>query len=413
MPELAEEHGPKPASLIEILWVMGRLGCIAFGGPVAHLAHFQKELVEKRKWVSAEAFTELIAFSQFLPGPASSQVGMCLGLIRGGFFGMLCAWFAFTLPSVLLLFAAAIGVFTLSTQSMSWLHGLLAAVVAIVADAIFKLGIKLCPDPKRLSFAIITAIFMLLFPGLWTQLLVIGCGALLGLTFLRKDTQSADALHPIPLKNPKLLIGLGSLIFVVAILLPITLSSFFTDNGALSLYAHFSKTGSLVFGGGHVVLPMLQADIVNNNWLSNEVFLAGYGLTQAVPGPIFTFSSYLGAAISQQHPSMGSPMGLTAASVFGIFLPSLAMVAGLLPLWQRLRQYTSMRSALLGVNACVLGLLVAACYNPVLTKAIDLKEPTYAIAIILGSWLLLTVWKTPAWAVVAVAAFAGYSLNLS
>ena len=273
------------SSLLEIFSVMGRLGCVAFGGPVAHLAHFQRELIAKRRWLSDEEYADLIAFCQFLPGPASSQVGMGIGLRRGGLLGMFTAWFAFTMPSVLVLVIAAIGFSWFAGSNNSWLHGLLAAVVAVVADAVFKMGKKLCPDAKRMSFALLATAAMVLVPTMWMQLGVIAGGALAGLLLLPKpevsETESSESAR---LSRTTILCGWA--ILLAAVVLPIIgyRLSGNTDATLLNVYASFAQTGSLVFGGGHVVLPMLQAEVVGPGWMNDQQFLSGYGITQAMPG---------------------------------------------------------------------------------------------------------------------------------
>ena len=396
---------------------MLRLGCIAFGGPVAHLAHFQKEIIEKRKWISEESYAELIAFCQFLPGPASSQVGMCLGLLRGSIGGMLSAWFAFTMPSVILLFLAAIGVYHFSDQNISWLHGLLIAVVAIVADAIIKLGKKLCPDNTRLTFAIIAATVMLLFPGILSQLLVIVGGAIAGICCCKQASTASTQHTAIAVQHKKACAAFAIIVGLLAIAAPICMSQLSPNPEPqqirpLDVYAHFNKTGSLVFGGGHVVLPMLQEDIVGNQWLNDDQFLAGYGLTQAVPGPIFTFSAYLGTAIATHSTTDCSPVTLCVLAVLGIFIPSFVFVTGLLPIWQRLQRFSLARQALLGINASVLGLLIAAFFEPVWSKAMAVEKPALALSFALVAWLLLSIWKWPAWAVVLLAAIGGQLTQL-
>lgn len=405
------DRDSRRGSVVEILGIMGRLGCIAFGGPVAHLAHFQRELVERRRWVDAEEYADLIAFCQFLPGPASSQVGMCLGLRRAGLAGMCAAWFAFTMPSVLLLLAAAAGVAHLGHGDRGWLAGLLAAVVAIVADAVCKLGRKCCPDARRLSLAVVAAVAMLLAPQPWVQLLVILGGAAAGLALLPRPTAEAARAAPGMRLGPMTMtVGWGILFALVVA--PIVLAAVLAPSqGPLAVYAAFARTGALVFGGGHVVLPMLQAEVVGPGWLDDATFLAGYGVTQAMPGPIFTFSAYLGAAIGAGG-GWASMLGFATAALFGVFMPSFGLVAALMPLWQRLRAAPRIRQALHGVNAAVIGLLIAALYQPVWRKAVAVEEPARAVAVILGAWLLLAVWRLPAWAVVALAATAGAAIGL-
>lgn len=385
---------------------MLRLGCMAFGGPAAHLAFFERELVEKRRWVDAAEFADLIAFCQFLPGPASSQVGMCLGMRRAGFFGMLSAWFAFSLPSVIVLMLVAGGLNHWSTSPGPWLMGLLAGVVAIVADAVLKMGRKLCPERRTQSFAVGAACLMLLLPYAWTQIVVILCGAVLGLVCLKAPQRSLGE----PDSNVKggLSAGVGWLILGCGVLLPASLTWW---SGGLEMpllvrmYAAFAKTGALVFGGGHVVLPMLEAEVVTPGWMSHEQFLSGYGVTQAMPGPIFTLSAFLGATAGLNAGATGVQVVLYGAVAFlGIFMPSFGFVAALLPLWGRLRQSSQAQRALAGINASVVGLLIAALYRPVWTKAVGGELPSLAVGLVLLSLHLLMHWKLPAWLTLIVAA---------
>jgi len=390
---------------------MGRLGCVAFGGPVAHLAHFQRELVERRRWIEEREYADLIAFCQFLPGPASSQVGMGLGLMRAGLPGMFAAWIAFSAPSVLALLLLAAGLGSLTGGTDGWLPGLLCGVVAVVAEAVWKMAKKLCPGPRHMTLAVAGATVMLVSPLATTQLAVIGAGALGGLLWLERPAADASDTPPQRLSRSTMAFGWAVLAFAVA--LPIAWSQLSGGGSAgpataPHVYAAFAQTGTLVFGGGHVVLPMLQAEVVNPGWMTDAQFLTGYGVTQAMPGPIFTLSSYLGAVVGQNaDPTWPSFLTMASAALFGIFAPSFGFVAALLPLWHRMRASTRARQALQGINATVVGLLLAALYNPVWTKAIHGDQaPTY-VAIAAVSWLLLVVWQRPAWIVLMVAALAG------
>jgi chromate transporter len=415
------QHPEQPASpaspeatgtLTEIAMTMGRLGCIAFGGPVAHLAHFRRELVERRRWLSDEDFIDLVAFCQFLPGPASSQVGMGIGLRRGGFLGMLVAWFCFTMPSVVVLIAAAAGLGALTGYPLGWLHGLLAGVVAIVAHAVLKMGAKCCPNRAAISIAIVATMVMLAVPTTWMQLVVIAGGALLGFALPRPALpESIDVSRNL---GKKIMLT-GWSILIVLVLLPIFLSVLTgrEQANALTVYGVFAQTGSLVFGGGHVVLPMLEAEVVGPGWMTEQQFLAGYGATQAMPGPIFTLSAFLGAVTGANLATgWGSFFMLSSMALLGIFMPSFGFICAWYPMWDRLRQNMSMRRALQGINAAVVGLLVAALYDPVWTKAMAVENHVGAVCIVIGAWLLLAVWKLPAWAVVALAALSGVMLEL-
>jgi len=413
MKEQSEPLHRPGGNTLEVFGVMIRLGCMAFGGPVAHLAHFQRELIEKRKWLPENEYADLIAFCQFLPGPASSQVGMGLGLLRAGLPGMFAAWAAFSLPSVALLLLAAGGMHLLSDSDLGWLHGLLAGIVAIVADAIWKMGKKLCPSPKHTSLAIVSGALMLLFNHPVAQLGVIAFGALGGLLLLPKPSSSPTTGPSNHLGRTPIILGWTILAVFVALPIFASLAVGGSEPSWLNVYASFAQTGSLVFGGGHVVLPMLQAEVVDPGWLSDPQFLAGYGVTQAMPGPIFTLSSYLGATIGANSGSGELAFFVYGAlALIGIFMPSFGFIAALFPLWNRLRASARTRQALAGINASVIGLLIAALYDPVLTKGLGNDEPHLSLAVVLMSWLLLVVWKRPAWMVVLGAAGAGAALQL-
>ncbi|MHC5067711.1 MAG: chromate efflux transporter, partial [Planctomycetota bacterium] len=363
-------------------------------------------LIDKRRWLKADDYADLIAFCQFLPGPASSQVGMGIGLLRAGIPGMLTAWLAFTLPSALLLAAAALGLNAFGGSYDGALHGLLAGVVAVVAHAVLGMGRKLCPDPARITIAIASAITMLLLPQAWMQLTVIASGAVIGLLLPPPPPTASNDEHSPHLSRTTIICGWAILIGLVAT--PILLSHL-GDNQArnpLNVFAVFAQTGCLVFGGGHVVLPMLQLEVVDPGWLNNDQFLTGYALTQTMPGPIFTLSSYLGTSIGLINGTTAA-LGYGAAALLGIFVPSFGMVAALLPLWHRLRRNTTIRRALLGINAAVVGLLAAALYQPVWSKALAVERPHVAVAIALLTWLLLAVWQRPAWLALAIAALIG------
>lgn len=416
MAEIEDQRGDDATvargGLAEIAFAMGRLGCVAFGGPVAHLAHFRSELVERRGWMKDADFADLVAFCQFLPGPASSQVGMGLGLARGGLPGMFIAWFFFSMPSVILLLIAAAGLGALSGYAMGWLHGLLAGVVAIVADAVLKMGRSCCPSRGTISIAVLATMVMVLLPGALMQILVIIGGALLGLCLPRPSLPEAGSQQP-RFAQGTMVFGWAILLFLV--LLPVALSLVLGrgEATALAVYAVFAQTGALVFGGGHVVLPLLQAEVVGPGWLSDEQFLAGYGVTQAMPGPIFTLSAFLGATVGANI-AAGFTLFFTYAglAVLGIFMPSFGLVCALYPLWDRLRRVLVMRRALLGINAAVVGLLLAALYDPVWTKAMAVSNQAAALCIVIAAWLLLAVWKLPAWLVVGLCAAAGALIGL-
>lgn len=383
---------------LEVFFIFLRLGLTSFGGPVAHLGFFHDEFVVKRKWLDEHAYADLVALCQFLPGPASSQVGMALGTSRAGFLGAIAAWSGFTLPSALILTAFAFGVSSFQEAlSGGWLHGLKIVAVAIVAQALWVMGKKLCPDFKRASLAVVAAAVTLLWPTALAQIAIIVCGGIIGILFLKKKTELPHA----PIKNSvSVQAGLFSLaVFAgLLILLPVLAKS--TSEHAIQVFDSFFRAGALVFGGGHVVLPLLKAEVVTPGWVTSDAFMAGYGAAQAIPGPLFAFSAYLGA-LSQQEPA--GWVGAWIALV-GAFLPSFLLIFGTLPFWENLRRIPQMRFAMLGINAAVVGLLLGTFWNPVWTSAIfSLKD----FALALCGFLLLHRWKAPSWSVVIVSAVVG------
>ncbi|MGC9185562.1 MAG: chromate efflux transporter [Thiomonas sp.] len=367
-----------------------RLGLTAFGGPIAHLEFFRREFVERRGWLSAQAYGDLVALCQFLPGPASSQVGIGLGLMRGGMRGALAAWLGFTLPSAL-----AMAVFALLLPHVAglaqgaWLHGLKLVAVAVVAQALWGMGRSLCPDRERASLAVAAAVLTALAPGVGGQLAVIALGAAVGRWLLRAPALVAHAPLQVPLRHRS---GVALLAAFGALLLGLPLLAAALHQPLLALFSGMYQSGALVFGGGHVVLPLLQAQIVPQG-MDDATFVAGYGAAQAVPGPLFTFAAFLGAAA---HLGPGGWIGAGVALV-GIFLPGFLLVTGALPLWASLRHHPALRSAMLGINAAVVGLLLAAFYDPVWTAAIHTPRD---FALALAALLLLQVWRVPPWAVV-------------
>ncbi len=380
-----------------------RLGLTSFGGPVAHLGYFREELVSRRKWLTEQTYADIIALCQFLPGPASSQVCLTLGLTRSGYKGALAAWAGFTLPS-----AIALNFFVLSVSFYGdsvppgLLHGLKIVAVAVVAQAVWGMGQKLCTDLLRVTIMAVAACLVILFPIAWGQIGVILAAALAGvLLFKPQDHQNHE---PLPLNIGHRTGALWLILFFI-ILIGLPLAALAFPGQAWKVADAFYRTGSLVFGGGHVVLPLLQAEVVSPGWVSNEQFLAGYGAAQAVPGPLFTFSAFLGASM-QEAPTgwTGSMLCLTA-----IYLPSFLLVFGALPYWERLRKNTRARAALVGVNAAVVGLLLAALYHPVWTSAI-LNPADFALALL--AFTALRFWNLPAWLVVMCSGAAGWLLAL-
>ncbi|PQZ56766.1 ChrA protein [Bacillus sp. MYb209] len=383
-------------SLLEIFLVSFKLGLTSFGGPVAHLGYFHHEYVQKRKWMDERSYGDLVALCQFLPGPASSQVGMGIGLLRGGLLGAIISWIGFTLPSVLVLvfFASFLNQFELG--SSGWIHGLKLVAVAIVAHAIWGMAQKLTPDRNRATIAIVTAAIVLLWPSSWTQFILIILSGLVG-RLLYKAPQNAQS-YKIQVSISKTMASSCLILFFgLLLLLPIMrpLSPF------IALFDSFYRSGSLVFGGGHVVLPLLESEFVQNGMMTKEQFLAGYGLTQAVPGPLFTFASYIGAVLN-------GTVGAVVATI-AIFLPAFLLVVGVLPFWDSVRRVSYIQGALLGVNAAVVGILLAAFYDPIWTSTI-MNSVDFVFASLL--FCLLAFWKTPPWVIVILGTFGGYVLSI-
>lgn len=381
-------------NLIEVLLVSLRLGLTSFGGPIAHLSYFHDEYVKRRKWIEEHSFADLVALCQFLPGPASSQVGIAIGLTRAGYLGAFFAWLGFTLPSAVLLVLFGLGISSRHIAG-SWLHGLKVVAVAVVAQAIWSMAVRLCPDKERASIAVIAAALVAVIPTAVVQLAVIALGAIVGLLFLRKKTNELPHA-PIGSAGGRVsgAVCLALFFGILLILPPLARTSSIQE---LKLFDSFFRAGSLVFGGGHVVLPLLQAEVVTKGWVSKEMFMAGYGAAQAIPGPLFTFTAYLGA-VSQVPPArwLGAVICLASA-----FLPSFLLVGGVLPFWEKLRRHPEMRYAMQGINAAVVGLLLSAFYNPVWTSAI-FEPKDFALAA--GCFLLLVFWKVPSWTVVIISA---------
>jgi chromate transporter len=388
-------------SFFEVLRVSTRLGLTSFGGPIAHLGYFHEEYVQRRKWIDEQSYADLVALCQFLPGPASSQVSIAIGIARARLLGGLAAWIGFTLPSALALvaFAFGIGAFA-STADAGWLHGLKIVAVAVVAQAVWGMACSLCPDRERATIAIIASIVTLTWPNAVGQLSSIAVAGLVGL-FAFRDTSSTSLSHmrfPIGKK-----LGVAAWIVFFILLVGLPLVRLIVSSHTLEVFDSFFRVGSLVFGGGHVVLPLLQTEVVGPGWVSNEQFVAGYGAAQAVPGPLFTFSAYLGAVMATE------PNGWTGAALalVAIFLPSFLLLTGALPFWDLLRSMPAFQSALKGINAAVVGLLLTALYNPVWTSAIH-SPADFGLGLI--SFGLLMFWKCPPWLVVMLTAVGGEAL---
>lgn len=393
------EQGPGRGTPFEVFCAFLVLGLTSFGGPVAHLGYFREAFVVRRRWISDAAYADLVALCQFLPGPASSQVGMALGLRRAGGLGMLAAWTAFTLPSALILIGFALGLSAYGGSGGAWVNGVKAAAVAVVAHAVLGMARTLATGRERTTIAGTALVVAILLPGAGGQLLAIVLGGLAGLAVLDASlpTDGAEEGLDVPVGRQTALMALA---LFAALLVGLPLLAASTGAGWALLADGFYRSGSLVFGGGHVVLPLLQSEFVETGRIGREAFLAGYGLTQAMPGPLFTFAAYVGAAADlPPNEIAGAALALGA-----IFLPSALLVVGVLPFWQSLRSSARARRALSGINAAVVGLLAAALYDPVFTEGVT-SAATMAIAV--ASFVALVAWSLPAWAIVAAAALAG------
>lgn len=390
---------PTDRSAGSVFLIFLRLGLTSFGGPVAHLGYFRTEFVERRRWLGEAAYADLVALCQFLPGPASSQVGFALGLMRAGYAGALAAWAGFTLPSALALIALALGIAHAGDAVPAGaLHGLKVVAVAVVAQAVWGMARSLCPDGPRRALMLATAALLIAWPGTVAQLLAIGVAGAIGLAWLRPvaDTPHEPLTVPVSRRAGALWLGL---FFALLAGLPLWLAVF--PSQALAVVDAFYRAGALVFGGGHVVLPLLQASVVPTGWVGNDAFLAGYGATQAVPGPLFTFAAFLGASMQSAPTGWGG--GLLALAA--IFTPACLLIAGALPFWESLRQRPGVRAALMGINAAVVGLLLAALWNPVITSGIrGVGDALLAMAALVA----LMRWKWSPWVVVVACAAVGW-----
>ncbi len=390
-------------SPFEVLRIFLKLGLSCFGGPIAHIGYFRDEFVVRRKWIDEHAFADLVALCQFLPGPASSQVGFSIGLMRAGYLGALAAWTGFTLPSaaVLVLFAYGAGALQ-GPIGQGLLHGLKLTAVAIVAQAVWGMARTLCPDRERASIAVMAALIILFSTSSPAQIGAIALGGIAGLWLCRAGPSAPSGHVEMPVSRTAGLIALP-LFFVLLITLPVLRG--LTGSSGLALFDAFYRSGALVFGGGHVVLPLLREAFVAPGWLSDDAFLAGYGAAQAVPGPLFTFAAYLGTVVAPQpHGLAGAALGL-----LGIFLPGVLILLGALPFWDFFRKRAGAQAMMRGVNAAVVGLLGAALYNPVWTSSVQGPRD---FAITLVGFVLLTVWRAPPLAVVAFSATAGVVVSL-
>ncbi|MCM3692455.1 chromate transporter [Neobacillus niacini] len=371
---------------LEILIVSTKLGLTSFGGPVAHLGYFHEEYVRKRKWLDEQGYANLVALCQFLPGPASSQVGIGIGVLRGGLFGGILAFIGFTIPSVIALILFALILQEMDIGNTSWIHGLKIVAVAVVAHAIMGMAQKLTPDISRKTIALFALIGTLLWQTAFAQVGIILLAAGVGYFIYKEQKEDSSTYIQVPISQRFAFVCLG-LFFGLLIVLPILRE--LTGSSLVAMFDSFYRSGSLVFGGGHVVLPLLEREFVPSGWLSKDAFLTGYGAAQAVPGPLFTFAAYIGAVMD------GWAGGLLAT--FAIFLPAFLLVLGALPFWVSLSRNPKIKGALMGVNAAVVGILISAFYTPIWTSSI-LGPMDFAFAALLFS--MLDFWKMPPWVVV-------------
>lgn len=381
-----------------------RLGLTSFGGPIAHLGYFRDAFVTRRRWLSERSYADLVALCQFLPGPASSQVGIALGLSRAGYGGALAAWLGFTLPSAVVLILLALGITRHSTAiPPGALHGLKVVAVAVVAQAVWGMARNLCTNAPRVAVMLLAACVALLQTSAWGQVGVILIAGMAGLLLFKPASPTAHDALPVTISRRAGALWL-SLFGLLLASLPILAQ--WLPTPTLAVTDAFYRTGALVFGGGHVVLPLLQAEVVPRHWVSNDVFLAGYGAVQAMPGPLFTFAAFLGASMTQ------APNGWLGGllCLLAIFTPSFLLVLGALPFWESLRRSPRTQAALAGVNAAVVGLLLAALYQPVWTSAIFTAQD---VALALIGLVSLMVWKLPPWLVVVGSGAAGWLLSLT
>ncbi|GLB59472.1 chromate transporter [Cytobacillus sp. NCCP-133] len=388
---------PSFKSLLEILIVSTRLGFTSFGGPIAHLGYFHEEYVRRRKWLDEKSYADLVALCQFLPGPASSQVGIGIGVMRAGVAGGIMTFLGFTLPSVIALIIFSILLQGIDVGDESWIHGLKIVAVAVVAHAILGMAQKLVPDLPRKTLALLAIIATLLWQTAFTQVAIILVSGFIGFLIYKNHTEQDEAKIHFPISKG---FAIGCLLLFFGLLIALPILRELTALNWIALFDSFYRSGSLVFGGGHVVLPLLEREFVPAGWLSEEAFLAGYGAAQAVPGPLFTFAAYIGAVIN------GWQGGLLATAA--IFLPALLLILGTLPFWNTLRRNPKIKGALMGVNGAVVGILIAAFYNPIWTSSI-LEPVDFAFAAALFS--MLVYWKLPPWVIVVTGAIGGIVLG--
>jgi len=378
----------------EVFIVAFRLGLTSFGGPIAHIGYFHQTYVAKKKWISETDFSDLLALSQFLPGPSSSQMGIAIGLTRAGVLGSIAAWFGFTMPSAILMTLFGLWFGNTNVHQTGWLHGLMIVAVAVVAQAIWSMARQFAANRLTASFAVVAAAISLLWPSAWTQVAVIAVAGTIGAVFLERTATPKDTETAMPIRRST---GALCLALALALFIILPVVAVVHPNQWIALVSTMYRTGALVFGGGHVMLPLLQQPVMQYGWLTNGQFLAGYGAAQAIPGPLSTFAAYIGA-VKQFAPNgwLGAAIALVS-----IFLPAFLLVLGALPYWRMLRKRARVRAGLSGVNAAVVGILVAAWYHPVWTSAIQ-TSADFAVALL--AFGLMTAWKLPTWIVVLVVA---------
>lgn len=391
---MTEQSDNENLSFWQIFLLFLRLGLTSFGGPAAHLGFFHDEFVKRRQWLSDSAYGEVVALCQLLPGPASSQVGLTIGFLRGHYTGAFAAWLGFTLPSALIMISFALGLSAWpEAGSGGWIHGLKLFVVAVVAQAVWQMGQSLCPDRPRIAMALLVAVSLLVMGETWMQILALALAGAVGSFLGLGSGVRSDPLH-VPLQSRK------PALFAVAFVALLLVSFLPQTTGSPGwIAAEMYRAGALVFGGGHVVLPWLQEGFVASGALPADTFLAGYGVAQAMPGPLFSFSGFLG---SSQSGALGGVI-----AVLAVFLPGTLLVFAGLPLWSWLREHRRARSALAGVNAGVVGLLLAALYDPVWTSAV---HSAMDMGLVLILWLCLAVWRVPVWLLAPLSALGGVIL---
>ncbi|MBB1497432.1 chromate efflux transporter [Paracoccus sp. MC1862] len=382
-------------SVAEVFLAFLKLGLTSFGGPIAHLGYFRDELVVRRRWLTEAAYADVVALCQFLPGPASSQVGFTLGLMRAGWGGAIAAFLAFTLPSAVLLVTLALTAGRIEGPLMAGLlHGLKIVAVAVVAQAVWGMARSLCPDRERAAIAVAAVVLLAVAPGSVGMVAAILLGALAGLALGRG--RAAEGVMPTVPVSRRAGVAAASAFVLLLVGLPLLAGM----GQGFALIDSFYRAGSLVFGGGHVVLPLLQAETVAAGWVSEDAFLAGYGAAQAVPGPLFTFAAWLGAVMEPR------PNGIPGAviALLALFLPGFLLLIAALPFWDRLRRRSWAQSAMQGANAAVVGILGVALYDPVFTGAVG-NRADFALA--LACFVALVAWKAPPWVVVVAGAIGG------